>query len=178
MLDHDRPERRVGRGDRVPPGESDGHSRIEHPRLQDHDLGHTVVVRRPGQLGEELGRGEWLRQHPGLPGDARLGDPKRGVDDRRRRGLLGDEMGMRSVQAMQIEGLLEVEEQPLDGPAQAVEGQGLRWRQPARFQHVGQQVQATPLAAVADQPQGARGLADPTEPASTSTSSKRPRLPC
>jgi len=82
MPHDDGPERGVRRGNHVPAGELNGHPGVERPGFQDRDLRDTVIVGRLRQLGEELGRGERLRQDLGLFGKAGLGDAKGGMDDR------------------------------------------------------------------------------------------------
>ena len=146
----------------MPAWEPDRHARVEGSDPQGIEADGAMIVGRLGQLGEELGRGELLREHPRLPGNPRLGHAKGRMDDGRGVDLLGDEVRMRRVEAVQVERLLEVEEQPLDRPAQAVERQGLFQAQPTWFQDVGQQVHPTPLVPIADQAQGQLRLPHPT----------------
>ena len=143
MLHDDGPECGIRRGDDVPAGARDGDPGVEGPALQRIHLGDAMIVGGLRQLGKELGRGELFRQDVRRCGDARLGHAKGRLHDGRRVDRLGHEIGMGGVETVQVEGLLEIEEQPLDRPAQAIERQRLGGSQAGGRQDVGQQVQAT-----------------------------------
>ena len=105
MFEHDSIEASRCEGHRRHAWEPNAHAGVEQADLVGMKLADAVVVGRRGKLREQFSGGDLLGQHLCMLCDLGLRNPEGGVDKSRRVDLLGNEIGMRGVEAMQIEGV-------------------------------------------------------------------------
>ena len=115
-LDLDALQSGPGNATEPPVGLVQRDTRIRLLHLNERQLRPRQAARGHGQAGEKRGGRHLLRGNPHSLGDAALGDPKRGMHQRRCLDLHGDTVRAGRVEAVQIHHLFEVEKQPLNAP--------------------------------------------------------------